>query len=201
MKNNITLMFTLVILLNLVIYSQIKQANFSKNNTDINFKIGIVDGSIENGICLRTKNGSLSKNESVSIIMSLDEFPQKVYSANIVRKLSKSCSRRNSETFDKNKGKNYYYLLKFTDKKTNEFEIIYGLAVIKSKKQIQLKNNFAVIDLDGDGNMNYFRKCANSEGTIFTVWSGKPLQSKRIWSSYYYVDYDTQANCKKADWR
>ncbi len=201
MKNNITLIFALIILLNLVVYPQTKKTKFNKSTNDINSKIGIVDGSIENGICLRTKNGSLSKNENVSIIISLDEFPQQVYSANIIKKLSKSCSRHNSETFDKNKGKNHYYLLKFTDKKPNQSEIIYGLAVIQSKQQIQVKNKFAVIDLDGDGNMNYFRKCANSEGTIFTIWSGKPLQSKRIWSSYYYVDYDTEANCKKADWR
>jgi len=50
-------------------------------------------------------------------------------------------------------------------------------------------------DLDGDGQPEYFRACASSEGIHFTIWTGKPLTGKLRWHKYQYLGYDMSANC------
>ncbi len=137
----------------------------------------------------------------VSIIISLDEFPQKVITATVEKKLSQSCARRASETGDKNPGKNYFYTLVLTEKLPEEFfGFDVGIAVIEPPKPVQVQNNLASIDLNEDGKPEFFRSCGGFEGTHFTIWTGKPLKGKRIWHSFYYVDYDTVVTCKKKDW-
>jgi hypothetical protein len=166
---------------------------------NIHSKIGIVEGDGQT-ICLRTKNINLTEKTPVSLIVSLDEKPQKVLTAIVERKLEKSCSRRASEIGDKNPGENFYYSLILTDDAVKESDLIFGLAVIQSEKQIQVQNNLASVDLTKDGKLEFFRRCEGSEGVLLTIWTGKPLIGKRIWHSFYYLDYDTEANCKKKDW-
>lgn len=173
----------------------------SKETFDIHSKIGIVDIRSSQPSCLRTKNGNLTKDTPVSIIISLDEPPQKVLTATVEKKLEKSCARRASETGDRNPGENYFYSLKDLDKNTVEeigFDV--GIAVIQPAKPIQVADKLASIDLNEDGKPEFFRRCGGFEGTHFTIWTGKPLKGRRIWHSYYYVDYDTVPTCKKKDW-
>jgi len=40
-----------------------------------------------------------------------------------------------------------------------------------------------------------FTQCATSEGLQFNVWNGSPYKSKAVWTGYYYVGYDIEANC------
>jgi len=51
------------------------------------------------------------------------------------------------------------------------------------------------IDLDGDGVPEKFTQCATSEGVSFRAWNGMPYQGKPLWTGYYYLGYDTEANC------
>lgn len=44
-----------------------------------------------------------------------------------------------------------------------------------------------------------FRSCASSEGLHFTVWSGAPLHSPRVWHRYFYLGYDVDRDCDPAD--
>lgn len=175
-----------------------------KEAFDIHSKIGIVDvRSLDSDkpSCLRTKNGNLAEKTPVSIIISLDEPPQKVLKAVVGKKLDSSCARRASETGDKNPGENYFYTLTLTEKLPEEFfgfEV--GIAVIDPPKPILVQNNLARTDLNEDGKPEFFRSCGGYEGTHFTIWAGKPLEGKRIWHSFYYVDYDTVPTCKKKDW-
>ncbi|HRH46079.1 MAG TPA: hypothetical protein PKY82_30830 [Pyrinomonadaceae bacterium] len=174
----------------------------AQNNKETNIysKVGIVDGSIEK-ICLRTKNGNLTENTSVSIVTSLEESKQKILSAKIKKKLYASCSRHFSESTDKNPGKDFYYLLVLTEKAVDEFQEVFGIGVIKPKNSFKFQNNKASIDLNNDGRTEFFRQCEGFEGALFAIWTGNPLKGKRIWNSFYYVDYDTEKNCTKRELR
>jgi hypothetical protein len=43
------------------------------------------------------------------------------------------------------------------------------------------------------------RWCASSEGLHLTIWSGQPLESRRLWHAYYYLGYDVEPSCKDAE--
>ena len=168
----------------------------TKKTFDIHQKIGIADVSDKLG-CLRTKNGDLAEKTPVSIIISFDYPPLKILTATVGKRLYQSCARRDSETGDKNPGENYFYSLILTEK-FEDYDV--GIAVIQPTKQIQVKNNLASIDLNEDGKLEYFRRCTSFEGLYFNIWTGKPFQGKRIWDSFYYLDYDTKKDCKKKDY-
>lgn len=169
---------------------------------DIHSKIGIADiRSSDRTSCLRTKNADLKANTPVSIIISLDEPPQKVVTATVEKKQEKSCARYASESGDENPGENFFYSLIVAKDTADEIGFEVGIAVIEPANPILIQNKLASIDLDEDGKAEFFRSCGGFEGTHFTIWTGKPLKGKRIWHSFYYVDYDTEPNCKKKDWK
>lgn len=170
-------------------------------NTNIYSKVGTVDSKGQDGICLQTKNANLVKNTPVSIVIRLDKKPQKVLLAIVGKKLKESCLRDHAEGGDDNQGKDYFYSLKLMQKPVNKSEMIFGIAVIQPARTIQVNKNLASVDLNKDGRLEYFRSCTSNEGYNFTIWTGKPLQGKRIWHSYYYVDYGTEADCRKKDWQ
>jgi hypothetical protein len=168
---------------------------------NIHSKIGIADVRDDGIGCLRTKNKDLAEKSAVSIILSLEEPPQRILNATIEKKLGKSCARRASESGDQNPGDNIFYSLIINDDGGEKFGFDNGIAVIRPEKQIQLLDGLAVLDLNDDGKLEYFRRCGGYEGTHFTVWTGKPIQGKRIWHSFYYVDYDTEPTCKDKEWK
>ncbi|MEK7723522.1 MAG: hypothetical protein AAB336_04170 [Acidobacteriota bacterium] len=170
------------------------------NKTNIYSKVGVVDAKGQDSICLQTKNANLVKNTPVSIVIRVDKKPQKVLSAIVEKRLKESCLRDHAEGGDDYEGKDYYYSLKLKKKLADEYEMIFGIGVIQPTKAIKVKNKLASVDLNGDGRLEYFRSCTTNEGGNFTIWTGKPLQGKRIWLSYYYVDYGTEADCKKKDY-
>lgn len=176
-----------------------------KEKFDIHSKIGIVDVRSVDTVsdkpsCLRTKNGNLAEKTPVLVVISLDEPPQKILKAVVGKKLDSSCARHDSEDGDDNPGKNYFYTLEFTEKLPEDIAFEVGIAVIEPAKPIRVQNNLASTDLNEDGKPEFFRSCGGYEGTHFTIWTGKPLKGKRIWHSFYYVDYDTVPTCTKKDW-
>jgi hypothetical protein len=173
----------------------------AQNNKEINIysKVGTVDYKGQESICLHTKNANLVKNTPVSIVIRLDKKPQKVLLAIVGKRLKESCLRDHAEGGDDYQGKDYFYSLKLKKKHTNKNEMIFGIGVIQPTKAIKVKNNLASVDLNKDGRLEYFRSCTSNEGYNFSIWRGKPLQGKRIWLSYYYVDFGTEADCKKKD--
>jgi hypothetical protein len=168
---------------------------------NIHSKIGIADVVSDGTGCLRTKNANLAEKTPVSIIISLAEPPQKVLTATVGKKLNESCARRASETGDRNLGENFFYTLNLNEEETEEIGFEVGIAVIRTPKPIQVQNNLASVDLDEDGKPEFFRRCGGFEGIHFTIWTGTPLKGKRIWHSFYYLDYDTQENCNNKDWK
>jgi hypothetical protein len=57
----------------------------------------------------------------------------------------------------------------------------------------------AMPDLNGDGRAEGFRSCASGEGLHLTVWYGEPLTTSRLWHGYFYLGYDTEADCDAKD--
>ncbi len=45
------------------------------------------------------------------------------------------------------------------------------------------------------------RTCTSSEGMHLTLWSGTPLESERLWRTYYYFGYDVVPTCDDRDFR
>jgi hypothetical protein len=39
--------------------------------------------------------------------------------------------------------------------------------------------------------------CTSSEGVHYTVWTGTPLDSRRLWHAYFYLGYDVEPSCKQ----
>jgi hypothetical protein len=171
-----------------------------KLTRDISPKVGIVDVDDNQTICFRTNNSNLAEKTPISIVTSLYELPQKVLMATVEKKLEKSCVSDDSDAGDSNPGEIFYYSLVLIDKTIEKSEILIGIGVIQPPKEIQVQNNLANIDLNGDGKLEFFRLCASNEGLHLTIWTGKPLKGKRIWYYYYYLKYDTEADCKKKDW-
>lgn len=188
-----------LILLILILVSATFGLAQNTKKTNIYSKVGVVDSKEQKSICLQTKNANLVKNTPVSIVIRLDNKPQKVLLAIVEKRLKESCLRDHAEGGDDNEGKDYFYSLKLKKKLANKSEMIFGIGVIQPAKAIQVKNSLASVDLNKDGRFEYFRSCTSNEGYNFTIWTGKPLQGKRIWLSYYYVDFGTEANCRKKD--
>jgi hypothetical protein len=64
----------------------------------------------------------------------------------------------------------------------------------------ELASPDARFDLDGNGTPEGFRTCASGEGLHMTVWYGEPLSTARLWHGYFYLGYDTEADCVAQDY-
>lgn len=166
---------------------------------DIHSKVGIVEIRGEEKSCLRTKNGNLAEKIPISIITFFDDLPQKVLTATVEKKLEESCARPASETGDKNPGENFFYSLILDETEGEEISYDLGIGIIQPTNPIQIQNKLAKTDLNGDGKPEFFRLCQGFEGFYFTIWTGQPLKGKKIWDSFFYVNYDTVPTCKKKD--
>lgn len=55
------------------------------------------------------------------------------------------------------------------------------------------------LDIDQDGRRDVFEHCASSEGVRFRVRSAGPGTAATLWSGYYYLGYDVEADCPDTD--
>ncbi|MBI3899713.1 MAG: hypothetical protein HY308_15665 [Gammaproteobacteria bacterium] len=51
------------------------------------------------------------------------------------------------------------------------------------------------VDVNGDGSPDQFTQCSTTEGVSFNLWAKSAYEGKPLWSGYYYIGYDTEANC------
>ncbi len=56
-------------------------------------------------------------------------------------------------------------------------------------------NEDNILDINNDGKKDTFSYCSTSEGVKFSIWDGVAYKSELIWSDYYYLGYDTEADC------
>ena len=158
-------------------------------------QVGVVDTSVDRRLCLSIPNPHLSNHTRVNIV--LPHKPQRVASAIIEERVTFSCS---SNDFADPNGS--FYWLKQVGKQTIDLSVPLpaAIAIIDAKKQIVVRRGIASGDLDGDGTREFFRTCTSSEGSHLTIWSGKPLTSRKRWHLYYYLGYDVIPTCKKKDY-
>lgn len=69
-----------------------------------------------------------------------------------------------------------------------------GIGVINSDKA-NTRSEKKLLDLNRDGQKDTFYSCSTAEGIQFSIWSKIAYKSSLIWSDYYYLGYDTEANC------
>jgi hypothetical protein len=140
--------------------------------------------------CLDIRNGNLAAGLRIQLVTS--SMPQTTAEAEITRKVDAGCT----VTDQSDPGLHHY-----------EFRLLRG-SLPKAAPAFALASFMGTLtvtdagvtgDLDGDGQPESFRSCTSSEGVHLTVWSGAPLEGRRMWHHYYYLGYDVDASCTDGD--
>lgn len=161
----------------------------SAQKFQFNSKLGVVDVDDSGSMCLAIQNATLKQGDKLSLIKA--SKPQKVSTALIEASLSERCSEP-LEGPD-----NSFYRITLANRRTKTETLAAAIAVLGSG--VRLQKGVASIDLDRDGQAEYFRSCTSREGLHLTAWTGKPLVGRRRWNFYYYLGYDTVPTCKTKD--
>jgi len=140
--------------------------------------------------CLAIVNPSLTVGTKLSVV-SL-EPPQAVLMAEVVAAASDECKGVTAAELVGN-----FYTVRMVTGDIASFEP--ALAVYGYSGAFGKDGEMVTADLNSDGNKEYFRSCASSEGLHLTVWSGKPITGKRKWHEYYYLGYDIEPDCDPSD--
>ena len=151
-------------------------------------QIGIVEFLPDASACLTIPNPSLKVGEAVKTIL-LDK-PQVLETAQVEKKLDKSCSR-NPEV----SAADAFYALRLKPNDSDPKPV--SIAVARFAGEVHFKDGFAHADLAATGSMHSFRSCASTEGLHLTVWDGA---SSRKWHRYYYLGYDIEPDCSEKDY-
>jgi hypothetical protein len=69
-----------------------------------------------------------------------------------------------------------------------------GIGIMKTRESKSPPDD-KLLDINNDGRADTFFSCATAEGIQFSIWTGVAYKSDMQWSSYYYLGYDTEANC------
>ena len=147
--------------------------------------LGVAANS-DDGVCLAISNPNLQAGRQIDLVVLVPG--QTILHAAIMRAAPEACATfANAEA-----GSNFYYL------QLNQGDLAPGapaIAVVSPVHPLKLRNGVVTSDLNGNGQLEYFRECTSSEGVHLTVWSGKPLRGKLRWHNYYYLGYDTEPSC------
>jgi hypothetical protein len=141
-------------------------------------------------VCLSISNRHLDEGQVVSLVVLAPQ--QVIAQAKVVRVLTTDCMGADAAQ---------------STVASYEVKMVQGslqpgtpaIAVVNPAKPLRLSGGAVVGDLDGNGQLEYFRQCTSSEGVHLTVWTGKPLAGKRRWHDYYYLGYDVEPNCTDAE--
>jgi hypothetical protein len=139
--------------------------------------------------CLAIRNSDLSAGTQL-VVVKLGEV-QEIVGATILGRASsgKECPALLDDRKAVNaKQGTYFYTV------ASQAPIEIAIAVVRGKDG-KAAGEDEVLDLDKDGHRDSFSQCSTAEGLRFGVWQGQPYKSTMIWSAYYYLGYDTTANC------
>lgn len=142
--------------------------------------------------CLAIKNNSLNLGDTMTLIL-LNEVQQILKTPIISNKVSDfECAILSSERKNQNLCNDFSFYKIELD---TSYEIEFAIAIISDSLKASNHLNLVSIDVNFDGNFEFFDACTTNEGVIFSVWSGIPWYSVEIWSSYYYLGYDLTPSC------
>ncbi|MGQ4659954.1 hypothetical protein [Lysobacter sp. F6437] len=73
-----------------------------------------------------------------------------------------------------------------------EVELGIGVAQMGGDHELSVAE---LLDTNGDGQRDSFSRCATAEGVRFSVWADETQHGAPLWTGYYYLGYDTEADC------
>jgi hypothetical protein len=155
---------------------------------DYKSQLGVVESMSDGRLCLMIPNPSLAPHDGVDII--LDDSPQRQVMAEVVASQNRSCSRP-----PQNEAADFYVLRLNTGRADAGAR---GLGILNYNSSFQESNGRVGFNPQ-NGTFDYFRSCASSEGLHLTGWKGPPLKGRRMWQRYYYLGYDVEPSCSKAE--
>lgn len=140
--------------------------------------------------CLTIANRNLSIGQPVFLVVLSPQ--QAIVQAKVERSLSKDCMGGDAAQ---------------STMASYELSVVKGtlppaapaIAAVNPVTPLRTRGDSVVSDLEGKGQLDYFRQCTSSEGVHLTVWAGKPLTGKRLWHQYYYLGYDVEPNCSEKE--
>ena len=136
-------------------------------------------------ICLEIRNSKIPVNTQIRI---LNVSPPQTTTTARVESKDESCAGDNTA-----ENPLYGYVVKL-DGGPDTLQMP-SVGILNFKGEFHKDGDWLSADLDREGQPQYFRACASSEGIHFTLWTGKPLSGSLRWHQYYFLGYDTSANC------
>ena len=139
-------------------------------------------------VCLSIRNTDIAEGSRIHLIVVSQ--PQSVAQAIVEGKRADTCGERQPPSAHMN-----HYGLKVVSGELHPLEP--AIAFAGKMGDVTIRDGMASAVIDG--NRDYFRSCTSQEGVHLTVWSGRPLEGRRIWHAYYYLDYDVDPTCTPKD--
>ena len=158
--------------------------------SDFEDRVGLVLMDARRDLCLAIPNAHLNAGDTLGVI-ELGMEQQLAYRATIKAKRTEKCDEIRNLTQNDS-----WYTVELADTVMEFGSVMLGI----TGTQMMAADKAVSADLDGDGAPELFRVCTSMEGLHLTIWSGEPLKGKRRWHAYYYLGYDTEANCTRADY-
>jgi hypothetical protein len=151
-------------------------------------RFGVVDVDEQKGLHLTVADDSLERGERIAIV----RIPSGVFlcCAAVDRVLTLAEGEFDPVRFDGGAPNTIYAL----DPGGIGDEAGFGFGIIAAPPDLT-SGELPQLDIDGDGVIERFSSCASSEGLHLTVSSGEPPKGVEIWHAYYYLGYDTEADC------
>ena len=127
------------------------------------------------GKCLAIKNPTISRGTKIKLIQLADSGT--VYYATVLNKTTNS-------------------------------DVCFPL--LEDRRQVNIESGYSFYSIDSDKTVNLgigligtlknsqeytFNYCNTTEGILFSL-ENKNLNNKNIWNGYYYLGYESEANCK-----
>jgi hypothetical protein len=159
----------------------------AETTSDFNSHIGWVHGD-----CLAIKAPGLKSGTKLRVV-SLGE-PQVPLDAAIIRRTESGaeCYALLQERKTVNSSEGYAF---YTVAPSSSSPLELAIGIVGLKGELKSTDGKVHADLNGDGREEYFTQCSTSEGVQFDVWADAPYKNKALWSAYYYLGYDSEANC------
>ena len=165
----------------------LKQKRRPYSQADLSKRIGWLHGD-----CLAIDNAGLPEGASLTMIKFGEK--QSVAKAKVLRPAQSGddCPALLEDRRETNarEGRAFYKI-----SPPNGGELAIGILDLRNK--IHRKKGHVSVDVNNDGHRDVFTRCSTSEGVSFNVWTHHAYEGKPLWSGYYYLGYDTEANCPR----
>jgi len=153
---------------------------------DYNSRVGIAI-QLSTGVCLAIANTRLAPNTGLSLVTPTQ--PQAV-AEGVIAGAGPACPGVVDPGMSN-------YTVRIQQGKVEDDLVL--IALLDSSKISIADHGAILVDLGSGSGPSAFRSCTSAEGVYVSVWSGKPLESARLWRGYYHLDYDAEPSCTEKD--